>query len=184
MPLRFIAEILDCGVDWEESTWTVYITHDRSAGLPDGVIYTEEYELPADYGDGLDPLSAAACVYNEYMYNEFVEFFDADPVHIVLIGLDSMNGKERYLFDVFQSTDDYFRYAVGPDESVYELKHPVEQARELLYERFIDAPLHYPADADRHINGARYYGFVYDEGGGVYRHVWADPISGDVEFAM
>ena len=58
----------------------------------------------------------------------------------------------------------------------------VLQARNLLYEKHIDAELFYPAELDKWENNARCYGFVYNDG---YKshYVWVNSLTHKIDFA-
>ena len=57
----------------------------------------------------------------------------------------------------------------------------MEQARDILYENYVDAELFYPGELDKQENGTMFYCFVYDDGD-KYCYAYVNSMTGEVEF--
>jgi len=94
---------------------------------------------------------------------------------------DDGDGQYRYVWvnsktGAVEFADEIINYTGGEVMTM-------EQARDYLYANHVEAELHYPGELDKWQDGATWYGFSYDDGGGNYRYVWINSTNNAVEFA-
>lgn len=141
VPLKFIAETIGYDVEWDADTKTVYLfsggyyesqydddfASDPSETdyniFPEGIVYTEEYYLQGDSGDGFSSeLAALALVWDNLAYTYDVYSNDGGPIFITLVDLQFIGDEECYIFEVKKGTYTSSLYAVGYSGNIYELR--------------------------------------------------------------
>ena len=139
VPLRFIAETIGYAVEWDDATKTIYLfsgAYEDGRGdyipeeatesdpgdsrFPQGIVYTEEYTMPGDSGDGLTAMDAAMTLTLNKLNQVYDEFNDVDPIYVTLIGLQFVQGEECYVFQVKKAQYTSTLYAVGYTGNIYE----------------------------------------------------------------
>ncbi|WP_027398453.1 copper amine oxidase N-terminal domain-containing protein [Anaerovorax odorimutans] len=132
IPLRFIAETIGFRVEWDGTSRTVFLfsaAYDddlkskkdtREGQFPDGIIYSEEYSIEGDPGDGLSSGEAAMLLTRDKITSLYDNISTQEPVNITLVDLKFVNGEECYIFEVKKAPYTSSRYAVGLTGNIYE----------------------------------------------------------------
>lgn len=134
VPLRFIAESIGFDVEWDNNSKIVFLFSANYEGdfskniqdtsdtmFPKGVIYTEEYKLQGDPGDGLSAVDAAVTLTWDVVIPAYGDYSSIeDPIFITLVGLKFIEGEECYIFEVKKPQYTSTLYGVGPSGDIYE----------------------------------------------------------------
>jgi len=137
VPLRFIAETIGFEVEWDSYSKTVFLISalyegDYGDGLiddvydtnqstfPQGVVYSEEYFVAGEPGDGLSAEDAAVKLVWDQLISVYDVYNAEDPVYITLIDLEFVNGEECYVFEVKKAQYTGTLYGVSHSGNIYE----------------------------------------------------------------
>jgi hypothetical protein len=126
LPLRFIAETLRLTVEWDAAERIVRLYTQgysppaspddlpvSAREMPEGILYTEEYEPPSGNGAGLGAYEAACKLSRSRLYDVYGDYIFAGPVSVTLVGLWDLDGEKFYVYDVYSSGLGKHSYCVG-----------------------------------------------------------------------
>jgi len=164
LPIRAVSEAVGCSVNWFEPERRVDIYTPYGGDLVMS-LYIDKNVIDRYSRDAFG---------NAIIEKETIE---AAPVIIngrTLVPLRLIAEAMRFKVDWNEATKTV--YLQSPEIIT------VEQARDFLYENYVDAELFYPAELDKWQGGVLYYGFTYDDGD-AYKYVWVNSVTKEVEFA-